>query len=100
LGHRTERFRVETKRHRRKLDAKRFQRVDHARGGQQHVQDKVDFCLEAAQKASDLGAEATNSYYGARLRQDRAASFGQLGLRVVSRSKSKTPSCASRLAIE
>ena len=48
----------------------------------------MDFCLEALEKASDLGAEPIDAIGdGARLRQDRAASFGQLGF-------------ARRLAIE
>ena len=65
-----------------------LQRVDHARGGQQHVKDEVDLCLEALQKASDFGAEPTDAVGdGARLREDRAASLGQLGF-------------ARRLAIE
>jgi hypothetical protein len=88
LRHRPERFDIEAQRHRRKLRSKRLQRVDHAPGRQHHVKDEMDFCLEALEKASHLGAKPVDPVGdGARLRQDRAASFRQHGF-------------ARRLAIE
>ena len=61
----------------------------------------MDFCLEALQKASDLGAEPTDAIGdGARLRQDRAASFSQLGFARRLAIKQQDPELRFQLVIE